>query len=489
MARWAVMSLALASCDFALGLEQIEQSHVEGSILHRYTVNDATYAPQVVERVVPRDQLPISVTLEDGTRPVVDYRDDGTFSFARDAPDQSYRLVFATDTLRAEIVSSTATLRTGFLTGGRLDRRPIGPHKIELMFPIQSAAGSSATITSTGVYTNTTTGVYGPDVSWDFRLANPAPGSVTGLLDASENDRIYALELESIVGYGSPTFSRIRALTAASVTMVAGGTTRLDTPAPVTPNSCVHVIAPNASETTRMINAVTRDYTSTASNWIVYSAPAPGQLGFSGELYPAICGITGTPDLDISPEYHDPYPGTTPLIESAVAAYYPVELPGSMPNNYATVIRRYDLAERGQPGACNPTPTVLTASVGIPGEHAVDGQRLESDNQLVSIDLGRPVELSWSVVDPGPVDFFSVTLQELVDVGGVTSGVARWSATVQGQTQVTIEPELVEPGHTYIVGVVAWTGRPGASIGDFLTFQYPMAISTVWSRTFTVEAR
>lgn len=109
MARWAVLAMALSGCDLALGLEHVEQAIVEGSIVHRYAVNDATFSPQVVDRVVSRDQLPLSVTLEDGRRPRVDYRDDGTFSFARDSPDQSYRLVFATDSLRAEMVGSTPT--------------------------------------------------------------------------------------------------------------------------------------------------------------------------------------------------------------------------------------------------------------------------------------------------------------------------------------------------------------------------------------------
>lgn len=166
-----------------------------------------------------------------------------------------------------------------------------------------------------------------------------------------------------------------------------------------------------------------------------------------------------------------------------------MELPGRAPNQYPTITRVYDVAERGLPGACTPTPTLLAANIGIPGTHALDGQLLDVDNQDVQLDPSRPVELSWSVVEPGPVDVFVIALQELVDAGGATAGLQRWGASVAGKTHVTVEPELLEPGHTYIVAITASTGRPGIATGDYLAYQFPMAVSTVYSTTFTVAHR
>ncbi len=488
MFRWLVVALTVAGCDRAFGLSGLDEPQpVTGKLVHRDVMNDDRFLPIVVERVIPRELLSFVVTLDDGTRPDVEYLDDGSFSFTRATSDQPYRLAFASEALRGETWTALRELTIGFITAGHYDRRPQQTARVEFAFPIAGAATSQAHIASTGIYTFASTAQYGPLVSFDWRLASPAPGGLTGMLDASEHDQLYALELEPITAFNSSAFSRIRAVSSASVSLTPNGVTTLPQPAAVIANSCAHVTAANSREHARLTAAAPRTYTASSSNWILYATPSPERLSLVGALYPAICGMAGTPDIDILPEFHDPYPGTTLLASTTIAASFEVQAAGAKPMLLSNSSRVDALAMRGSPGDCTVPPTVLAATVGIPGNYVLGGTLLATDGQILALDRTSQVEIAWSLGESGPADIHVVSLQELVDIDGQTYNVGRWAASTVGQTFARIEPALLEPGHTYLIAVTASVGRPNLDTGDYLTFGLPAESATVWSSTFVVE--
>src|SRR5262245_23923936 len=101
MRRLAVLVVVLAGCDIAFGFEDVtippEALLVTGTYGQRFVTNDQSFAPIVSERVYPPGTISFAVTLDDGTEPTVDYKDDGTFSFSINEPGQSYRFAVTVD--------------------------------------------------------------------------------------------------------------------------------------------------------------------------------------------------------------------------------------------------------------------------------------------------------------------------------------------------------------------------------------------------------
>ena len=152
-----------------------------------------------MDRTYPPGTIAFAVTLDDGSKPPVAYGNDGTFSFPRAASDQPYRLVITADGSTSELQHTSSQLKLVSLVAGRPDRRPLAAATLQFSVPIAGVAQSSAYVESTGLWTQSFTGAVGPTVSFDWRLAAAATGSVIGLLDAAHYDRVYVIEKANYV--------------------------------------------------------------------------------------------------------------------------------------------------------------------------------------------------------------------------------------------------------------------------------------------------
>lgn len=494
MARLAVLAVALAGCDAVFGLTELHSGdangpRVTGHYHQLYVTNDATFAPVVTDRTLLPGTVGIAVTLDDGTQPTVDYASDGTFSFPLAHAGQPYRLVTSVGGLGSEYQTAAPALRLVNLLAGRPDRMPVFASTVQFPFPDAMSTSMPAYTMSTGLYTQSNTGQYGP-VSFDWRLSTLASGALLGLLDAAHYDELFAVELENDTFASGLTWQTIKGLARASVTQVPGGTVSLPQPQPVSKNACLRMSSPGTAIRDRLVAAAPRAYSGYAGNWYAYMAPAADRMGTAGALWTVQCGFSGPQDLDVTAPFHDPFTGMTLLVESAVVANYSVMVPGTtMPATYATYTSMWDRAERGDPASCAPAVTVLDSKVALPTLPTLDGTPLGTDGQTVALDLTRDVPITWSTQTPGPVDFYGVTVHDLTNLSGKTYPVQRTSFVVAGQTAAFIDRAVFEPGHWYIIAISVSLGRPNAAQGDWETLTLPLENAAVYSRYFQVQAR
>jgi hypothetical protein len=486
--------VVLAGCDSVFGLTPItytpdaSASRVTGSFKQTYIANDETFAPMIVDRVLPNGAISFGARLDDGTDVEVDYNADGTFAFPIAREGQRYRFFYTMNGVRSELQTDAAQLKVGGLVGGRPDPRAVAQATVQFPFPIMGATTYGAFIASTGVYSFTYSGSFGPTVSFDWRLAAPAPGSTLGLLDASKHDRLYALEMQVDSTIANLPYSSIKGVSSASVTQVPGGVVTLTQPQAVAKNTCARLVAANVAEHDRIVAAHPRSYVSSSGDWLAYSAPFPERMGLVGANWVAVCGFSPVRDLDISPSFHDPYPGTTMVVESAAAATFNLTLPGATPNPVANITRRYAIGERGVPMPCTPAKSNLETNIALPGRFAVNGMTLDADAQVVQLDLARDVDLTWEIVAPGLFEYFLVSVYEVQNVNGATTLVPRVSFAVANHLSGKLDRTMFTAGGKYIVAVVSALGRPDIGSGDWETLRFPLESSTIWSTYFEVEA-
>lgn len=489
MTRWLLLALALSGCDVVLGLEHVDPvaPKVRGTFRYRTVVNTALLEPMTVEEILPGEGLSLAAFLDDATETPLEYREDGSFSFPIDHAGQLYKIRYTSGTSIQEWQHTAPELAIGVTTAGRRDARPVAQTSVTVSNYVPLAPTQPLQITSTGVYTQSSTAMVGPSVTFDWRLAAPASGSIAGMLDANKNDHIYAYELETATAGSSPPYSRIRGLSQAAISQAQGTAATLPQLAPVAQNLCMRVRSNGAAEKTRITNTHPRMYTRETGNWLSYSAPAPDWVGLGGAIYSAICGFIGPRDLDIAPVMHDPYPGTTLIAATATSMNFLVQLPGTGTSaELGNATRVYKVAERGAPPACTPVVAQLDATIGLPGAFLLDGETLNFDNEEIPLDLARSPVLSWDVLAAGPIDFTSVVLYELQAINNVTTLVFRWSATTVG-TSAQVEPSMLEVGHTYLFAAVPQLGRPNAATGDMMTVQFPVENATLYTYTFVVR--
>jgi hypothetical protein len=440
-----------------------------------------------IEEIVPVEDAQLRAILDTGVESPVDYRADGSFSFPVDYHGQPYRVLVTLGAVTSEWQHSGSTIAIGATTAGRYDVRPVAQTAVTLTNYVPVAATQPAIITSTGVFTQTSTAMFGPTVSFDWRLATPALGSLPGMLDASKHDRIYAYEQEGATDGNSPPYSRIRALSQDSITQAPASSTTLPQLAPVAANVCMRMTGNAGAEKTRLTVTHPRNYLREAGSWFAYSVPAPDWVGLSGAIHSAVCGFDGPRDLDIAPVFHDPYRGTTLMANANTILYFLTQLPGTAASaELANITRVYRTAERGDPASCTSVVAQVDATVGLPGAFLLDGETLNFDNEEIELDLTRAPTLSWQVLAEGTIDFTSVALHELQSISNVTTVVRRWAATTVG-TSARIEPSMLEVGHTYLFAVTAGRGRPHAPDGDYVTIAQPIENSTIWTFTFIVR--
>jgi hypothetical protein len=483
--------LGLAGCDFAFGLQHLEDEHrVTGRYYQSYVTNDENFAPLVRDRVYAPGAISIAVTLDDGTQPPVFYRPDGTLWFRLARPGQYYRIAFNADGRRSEYQSRAADIAIRSVLAGRPDRLPLFGANVQFPYPPSTGSNRPAMIMSTGTYTQTATSQFGPTVMFDWRLAQIAPRAIVGMVEAGKHDLLYVVEPEIDTSIPALPSTAIKALSRNVASLTPNTTTVLAAPQPVQKNTCMRLAVPNGGIHDRLVAAVPRTYASSDANWYAFMAPAPETIGIAGALWVANAGYSPASDIDIAPVFHDPFAGTTLVAASTAVAGFHVQLPGtSSPVYFATFSSRYGVAERGTPFGCTQAKTTLASTVGIPGAITLDGIALDTDGKVVALDLTREVPITWELADAGEVHHFGVALHELANINNTTIATNRGAFLVAGQTAGLIDRSWLEPGHSYVVVVQASLGFASAAMGDWETLQLPLEDVGVTSYYFEVAAR
>jgi hypothetical protein len=492
MVRLAALAVVLAGCDVAFGLSDLRPTidaldaptFVTGRVHAPYVANDATFRPMTGDRIYAPGTVSFGATLDDASQPTVAYRTDGTFSFPLTRAGQRYRLVVNGN----EYQAGTPQLALSLPSAGHPDRAEPLMTFIKFDFPLAIAGQGAAWISSTGIYTFSYTGMFGPTVTFDWRLASPAANSVSGLLDASKHDRVYAIDMTGdATTVPGMTYTTIKSVSSASVTQSYNSTAALPPPQPAARNQCVRFAAANRQQYDRLVAAAARSYTRSLATWLVDAAPAPDTVALAGLHWVAVNNYTPITDIDIAPTFHNPYPGTTLLAESSVVGYFNLQLPGSIALEYGDVITRYARVEPGNPTACMSPKVAVGGEVGIPGHFQLGGTPLDADGTIIVLDLGRPVELTWDLAGPGRADNFSVGVYELQIVGGATVAMPVKGVAVHGSNTAVFDASLFVPGKKYVIVIGATVGRPNIATGDWSMTQLPFEYATVWSHYFEVK--
>ncbi|MBA3452289.1 MAG: hypothetical protein H0T42_04235 [Deltaproteobacteria bacterium] len=437
--------------------------------------NNALLEHEVTRRVAPVDELEPSVQLSDGSSQPVDYFDDGTFSFARNTPDELYRLTIG----GVEYQHTAANLVVDEYIPGRLDATPVTlPTLLEFRFT--TAILGTPLITSSGVF-----GVANPqvpanstafDVDWSTVFQLPR----FGLLDAAANDRLYVAFLE--ITPSPQQYLVATSLATFAVTQLDGVTTRLTSPpTPVTRSYCVRMQARRIRALDRL-RAALPQFGSFSADFRITQVP-----GFEHREVPhhvvVIDGTTGS-DANVDVRYGTPFPAGRVHTGVAVFGRRDVAIPG--------VTQPLKLSIVGvQTSPLAPTvgcePAIPTFDIGIPGALSLAGIPLTVDNVVLGVP-NEDLEVTWMLTAPGPVDFTEVLLVE-VDLSQPTPALhTRAVRRIRTVTQSAWIPrDVFVPGQRYVILVRTITGNPRAAEGNFATFQYPAAYMQTMSSPFQVD--
>ena len=486
----------VAGCDVVFGLDHLEpgqaarpdaaEPRVHGRLWERYVTNGSDLSPLVLERTYPATSVALSVTLDDGTDAPVTYHDDGTFELTRDRDDQPYRLVITVDGLPNEYQLDAPELAIPQIVAGRPDAAPLGKSLLQFSYAPQVVDLKAAQVASTGVYSLTNTGAYGPVVTMDWRTAAPTANARLGMLDASKNDRVYVLESRvDRISHPPLAYQVITAVTSAAVTQVVGQSILLPQPTPVVHDDCATLNAPNASVASRLQTAVGRSYPYVGGDWYVFAAPAPEQLGVTAPVVLASAGQIPPVDSTVTASFHDPFPGWPLLAQAGALGGFDAQLPDtSTPLRFYDAIRRYRTVPHDT-AACDLPAQDMPATIAIAGDFELAGSPLDVDGSVLALP-DADVELTWRAVAAGDVHYTSVLLEELIPVDGFTTSIARRWITTAGD-RVLIERALFVPGKTYVIAVTFHTGRPNAATGDWTPSGDTIEFATTWSHYFVVQ--
>lgn len=482
----------LAGCDVLFGLNELSDvsevppsSRVHGTVWERYVTNGSDFTPLVVDHVYP--DLEIAATLEDGTEVSVTYNEDGSFELYRAHAEQLYRLSFTIDGAPIEYQLTNAEVVLPRIVAGRPMRRPQGVSYFQFPYPTLVADLVAAYVATTGLYSMTYSGMYGPTVTFDWRTATPATGSRLGMLDANENDRAYVLEFRiDRTSFAPLAYQVIDAASSAVVTQATGRTHALPGPTAVARNGCARMIAQNATELERLDAVVDRVHAYRGGDWHAFGVPAPSQAALSGAVHLAVAGQAPAIDSEIVATFHDPFPGWSLVVQAGALLGFDTQLPGTTtPVRLYDFVRRYRLTERG-PLDCSQPAVDMAATVAIPGSIQIAGISLDTDAQTVALPDGD-IEVTWSAAAEGTVHYTSVVIHELIAADAFTTNVSRRGVTTTG-TRVLFDRSLFVSGSTYIIAVTNAIGRPAAAVeGDWSLIGEEIELASVWSRYFTVQ--
>ena len=434
---------------------------------------------------MPGDQpfVNLAATLRqpDGTWAPVTVAADGSFSFAM--PDaRSYRLRLAADGgLAVELALGSPSLDYIGRYAFRYDRTPVPAGTIlNVTLPGAPAAGM-AVIETTGIWGNV------------GRPAAAGNGSFTldwtampGLLDASANDRAYAVIIDA--AGTAPQYNTITSACSADITMAAGANALTCSLAPQPLDHCMHVRAHFASESARVAAAVppSLSYPNQVWSWNIDAAPDP-MLGPIALMSIGGTGYATPPAVDVDRDqtlYGLPAPGHSPVLQVSMQRYRTATAPGATAGVTLSIVTQHFVSAAPD---CS-TPTEAQGTVAIAGTPALAGTPLAADNQKVSIDRSSDVGVSWPIAADGRADYWVVVIDQVTTIGAATVlvPVQVWYAT---DTQIAVDPSLLVANKLYIVEVVAVQGFADSESGDFRTLSFPQTVyatSVQWSAMFEV---
>src|SRR5258706_9863300 len=132
----------------------------------------------------------------------------------------------------------------------------------------------------------------------------------------------------------------------------------------------------------------------------------------------------------------------------------------------------YDYAKFWAGAGCAQQTATIASTVEIPGTLTVGTTDITADDQSVAVDVSKLVNVSWKPASPGSADLYVVKIGELTNDGFATS-LTDVRAFFTVTPSLRIPPAVLESGHTYILDILAYVGRPGAKTGDLTRFAFP----------------
>ncbi|HEY1554146.1 MAG TPA: hypothetical protein VGF94_04890 [Kofleriaceae bacterium] len=484
----------LLGCDQLLGLTQVRAKPdapaanvVTGRVVQHLVSNNSSFQPVVTDDVIPRDQISLTATLDDGMPAQVAYEEDGTFSFGLESPGQAYELDDTVYGATGKLQVSLPQLVLSNRGAGRLDARANGRSFLTFDFPAGGTATSSAWVVSTGQYSQTDTGLFGPLVNFNWQAVQGAGVVPVGLLDASAHDYVYALEYTPNAVVSSTPYTMIAAASGQSITQQLDGSLMLAAPTTVPPNACIHFATLGDSEYAR-VNAALPGSFPAYQDWILYWMPAPDVVAGAGAIDIASGGYKNANDLDLAPPVYVPMSGGQLVISSFVGEGVAVTAPGSSPLVVYSGNRRDAKITAGAAAGCTGDAVVgLAGTVGIPGIPALDGHVLDTPDQTIAI-TGSRVDVTWPIAGAGPVHDANVLVYEVIAAsGGVTTISPVGASIIVVGTSAHFDASLFQSQHRYLVLVATHLSEPNAVDGDFDTMAFPIESADTWSQQFVVQ--
>lgn len=488
MCRAVVWVLALcAGCDHVFPIDP-PPTLVRGTIRQDYATNNAMFEPVVQSRNFEVGEIAFAVTLADGSISDVDYQADGSFTFERATPEQSYRLTYSFGGRTQVLEHASAGLDLVSRVAGRPDRIPIERSWLVFPFRMNPDAAITALVATTGQWSHTGTGVFGPSVTFDWRTAAPVGNVPLGMLDEGRHDVAHAIETEFATLTPQITYQRIRAFSSTPVTLRAQQSSELSPLVDVAPDACMRATIPHRTVHERLVAAQpSRSYTDAAGTrafWNVLAVPSAARLATAGEIWIAYSDMA-TVDTELAAPFHDAFTNHDLLANASSQAVFEVALPGTTAARISNISVRSDVLDPGT-ATCDGATVTLPSTVGLVTTATLGGTALGADGMSVALDLTRDIEVSWDVTT-GPVHITTVAVHELSASSGITAVRALFSIDSTTRS-VWLDRAWLEPGRAYAIAFTTHADFPGAASGDFETMTLPLETATTWSSWFYVQA-
>ena len=472
--------LAVASCDLVFGLDGHElapdsgSGTITGTFVRQVIANNSQHLPTPTESGLTSPELDLELRVGSATTNVpVD--SSGSFEAATAVP---YALAWTLDGgVPIELQSSAPVLELVDLWVGRADRTPV-TKPTTLTFDVPSV-GSDEFVAVQG------TGL------WADIGANEAPGATMfgvdwhavtdahhtpGLLDASQNDRLYALFYHHIKD-ATHDYDQLVAYFTADITQTDGTSDAVtNTPTALGLSPCTEIVASPTLDGQRLA-AANPAYVPHDSSWAVVGIPI-GARDNTGINYLAGNSQVAIADVDSMIHYDDPFPGVTEVAAMTASLTRSVQLGGAAPTTFTAASFELDQVLN------NCQATTLGGRLAAIVGWSVAGQSLAADGASLTVDRTADVDASF-MVSSGAADYYQIDLVQLgVSAGATTATVIRTYWTTD--PVVHVDPALLVPGTTYALTSWVQVGVPGATTGNFKSLAFPRGFTVTTSPTFTV---
>ncbi len=459
---------------------------VAGRNVVRNIINTATRSPVIVEDI-PLDSTVVNQLLPDRTAMLVPVAADGTFSFVSEAP---WRAELVTDGgMPVEYQLDTDKLDLAVRLAGRYDRPEVPANTTVSVNVTGAPGGGTALLASTGLWTQTfRSGGSNGNFTLDWRNAGSLSGTAS-LVDASLFDRVYYATVE---GTGSsPQYQTLTSSCSSDITMTGGTATTITCGAtPVTADRCIHLVAREGAETTRIANALVDapPHVYFNGSWITYALPAPtiGPIAGLWLAYHIPGGsMTAPADVDRNINVGNPYPGHDVAVLMVAQKYRTFALGSASPTTLGATTVHY---VRAQPDCT--APTEVSPVVAIPSLASIDGIRLLNDATSIGLDRTRLHTITFDLAVEGDVDYYTVRIIELSVSTANATVIAVRRAYITTERTVALDPAQLEVGKTYVIETGAVVAAPDAKSGDLRNTSFPTkpwAAATVMSAAFRID--